>query len=152
MLTQFNTTQYFLPRSDFFVNSFNCSSLFNRDNVGGPGHCSQVILPKCGKREILDLNEFGHPVCVCNTENNFYPLLPSLRFIKAEINLGKCFMDGDLNICEEKEFLTRAINEEHLSCSNYPKPVGFTGIDGPSTPCRRCEILKWDMCRKKSFC
>ena len=112
----------------------------------------QVNLPKCGVGETLDLNEFGHPVCFCNTEDNYHPLLPSLRFTKTEKNLAKCFLKGKSDICNDgDELLSEGTDEEHLICSKNSKIVGFGIFDFP-TGCGPCKIFRFGDCRAKRQC
>ena len=113
-------------------------------------------LPTCGDREILDLNEFGHPVCICFAESMlFYPLLPSLRFTKDEKNLGKCFTTEESSVCNVTEYLT-VINQDYLTCSNVPKPQFSWGFCGtcyiPGRRCPLCETFRYNKCRPISNC
>ena len=114
-------------------------------------------LPKCGVGETLDLNEFGHPVCFCNTEDNYHPLLPSLRFTKTEKNLAKCFLKGKSDVCNDgDELLTEGNDEEHLICSKSSKIVGFCVTCGiptiPKIPCETCQLFKFGKCVSKRNC
>ena len=89
------------------------------------GDCASVPVPNCGEREEIILNEFGHPVCFCNTQENFYPLHSSLRHQKDEKKLQKCFDSKDVNVCNENENL--AVSEETgaMTCTKATPSIAF---------------------------
>ena len=120
---------------------------FNRGTAENPGNCQRVIEPKCEEStEDLILNEFGHPVCFCKTNEKFYPLLPSLRYRKDEKNLEKCIHYQNSNICENGEAL--AVNEDGvLACSNKDsKIVGLSAFAGIEFACKPNHIERFGTC------
>ena len=106
------------------------------------------MAPKCGPKEVLVLNDFGQPVCYCNTEKGFYPLLPSLRFTKDEKNLGDCFkFDEERDACDANETLSSAGQKGILTCATTPDSVPnsvFGNLEG--TICRPNHILRFNKC------
>ena len=48
-------------------------TFFDRNSSGEVhDNCTTVIIPQCSEREVLVINEFGHPVCNCNKEKDFF--------------------------------------------------------------------------------
>ena len=68
-------------------------------------------LPECPPREVINFNDFGHPVCKCAP--GFSTLHPSVRL---HSNATRCFSaDADESPCPEAEELVLG-DSAHLVC------------------------------------
>ena len=128
---------------------------FSSEEGQGDG-CQRVILPKCGDSEVLILNDFGHPVCFCDNERNFYPLLPSLRASMDETELRRCYRvtedppeDCDLNE-QTLGYIQLEDKSIFLTCVNIETNLSFTFTGGIlSLPCKDGSVFRFKRCISK---
>ena len=120
---------------------------FSRGDDANAGKCQIVTMPKCGKDEAMILNEFGHPVCVCKTNENVFPLQSSLRYQKDEKTLKKCFANDskDSNVCQGTFVDVTKAGE--LTCTSKPVITGFN-IFGGGYICRDGYTFVLNGCRQ----
>jgi hypothetical protein len=78
------------------------------------GDCLNSEPPDCQDDEVIVLNNFGHPVCFCNTSQSVYPLHQSVRFMINERDKNKCFKLGEDRLCPEDNSLSLDEASDHL--------------------------------------
>ena len=119
-------------------------SFLYRTNCSSSEEVPQVIAPKCDDvTEVLVLNNFGQPVCVCNNEKKFYPLEPSLQITTGEQKIRKCSRRNEPDICEsEDDDLDFMDDEETLSCISSSEGGTRIFVTVPGKKCFEKDISK----------
>ena len=90
------------------------SLLFHFFRNEGFGDCLNSELPDCQDNEVIVFNDFGHPVCFCDTSQSVYPLHQSVRFMINEPDKNKCFKLGEDRLCPEDNSLSLDEASDHL--------------------------------------
>ena len=95
------------------------------------------------------LNQFGHPVCVCNTNENFFPLQPSLRYQKDERTLKKCYTTPEIYESNECNGTSVDVTKDGaLACTSESVDTGYSAFPGDGYTCHEGYTYRFGVCNR----
>ena len=98
---------------------------------------------------VMILNQFGHLVCVCKTNENFFPLQPSLRYQKDERTLKKCFKAAELKESNECNGTSVDVTKDGaLTCTSESVVTGFSAFPGDGYTCHEGFTYRFGVCNR----